>query len=778
VRTKQPPDGSTGKAGLVRVICALALATICCGGVTAGPVSADGCPNSPFRSGAGEHLPDCRAYEQVSPSEKSGADAVTVQPLFPSQASPCEGAQACAIVYMNDTNAFGGSQGNEIPNAYIATRAAGGWQTGALTPPTSQAPANSSAKVTYSFSADLSQAVLQVPLQRLTEDAPAGVYNLFVRRPDGSYSIVTANAPAVAPQAGCGRCFETQDVPAFAGASRDFGHVIFEANDQLVEGAPGNGVENLYETVAGQVSLVGILPDGAVAAQGASAGGAINAVQQHSGELAGAISGDGSRVLFQAAADGGAPDPQQSGKTELYDRIGGSSTVEVSAPAPGAEPSRCETRGGLCAPGAAQFWGASEDGSLVLFTSKAALTKSSYTGNEHEPDESGEAPGKDLYRYDAQGGVLTDLTTAAAGEDPLGANVLGVVGSSSDGSYVYFVATGHLATGAPVGGPHPNLYLWHGTREGSGTLRFIATLAPPSEKEQENIEMSRAGAGFPYHSDVADWGGRPTFSQAYVTPDGRHMAFMSANPLTGYDNEDLVTHAPDHEVFEYNAETAQLTCASCDTSGARPLGSAFIGARLTERVSTPFHQPRALSDDGSRLFFSSPDPLVSGLIGGTVKVFEYASGAAQLISGTGTGSEDVFLDASASGSDVFFATREPLAPGDSDNLEDVYDARVGGGLPAPASAPPPCNASPCPAPPTPQQSFSVPISASFAGPGNSAPGPARPVSKLTRKQLLARALARCRRLKTRKLRAACIGSAKRHYGAGARRTAAHKRSRP
>jgi hypothetical protein len=771
---RQRPIGSVGNRSPARAVCAAALAGIWLAGVFPAPANADACPNARFRSGPGEHLPDCRAYEQVSPVEKSGADAVTIQPVFPAQTSACAGEETCAIAYMNGASAFDGSQGNEVANAYLSKRSSGGWQTAPLTPPTLQPPANSRAKVSYAFSTDLSQVLLRVPVQRLTETAPAGVYNLFVRGPSGSYSLVTANAPASPPPPGCGGCFEQQDVPAFAGASGDFSHVIFE---ELVEDAPGEGVESLYETVAEHVRLVGILPDGTVPPLGASAGGGINAVDQRAGELDHAISAGGSNVLFQAAADSGPPDPQQMDRTELYDRIDGSSTVEVSAPARGAEPSRCETRGGLCEPGSARFWAASEDGSVVLFTSKAALTKDAYTGNERELDESGEAAGNDLYRYDVEDGALTDLTADVVNEDPNGADVLGVVGSSTDGSYVYFVAMGHLAAGSPSGQSRPNLYVWHGTPESVGTVRFIATLAEPSEEETEDVEKARVGPAFPYHSDVADWSGRPTESQAYVTPDGTHLAFMSVNRLTGSDNEDQVTHEADHEVFEYSAETGQLVCASCDASGASPRGSAFLGARLTERVSTPFHQPRALSDDGSRLFFSSPDPLVSGLSGGTVKVFEYANRAVQLISGMGAGSDDVFLDASASGNDVFFATREQLALSDTDELVDVYDARVAGGVPAPPPVAPPCQGGSCQGPPSPQPSFSTPVSALFAGPGVPAPRAPTSSAKLTRKQLLARALARCGRLTRRKPRAACIDAARRRYAPKARRTAARTRHR-
>jgi hypothetical protein len=759
------------RGGLVRSrsrvlgACVVAFAGIWLGSIPTAFAVGGACPSAQFRSGASAHLPDCRVYEQVSPVEKGGLDAVSLQPLQPTQSAPCEAGEACTIVYMNVSAAFGGARGNEFSNAYLAERAPEGWRTTALTPPTPQAPANSLAKITYAFSGDLSQGVLRVPLQQLTEGAPAGVYNLYLRQADGSYSLVTASAPGEAPQSGCGNCFEAQDVPAFAGASSDFGHVIFEANDSLVPGAPGAGVENLYEAFAGRVSLAGLLPDGKAPATGATAGGGIDAVNERTHELEHAISADGSHVLFEAAADGGGPDPQQAGDTELFDRIGGAYTIEISAPALGAQPSKCETEERICDAQPSKFWAASEDGSIVYFTSKAALTKESHTGPEH-----GENPGNDLYRYDVDTGTLTDVSVDA--NDPDGASVLGVVGASADGSYVYFVATGKLGAAnepgaAPTSGL-PNLYVWHETSGGVPQLRFIATLQAPNSKEEANIEAMRAGPAFPYHSDVADWTSRPTESQAYVTPDGRHLAFMSVKSLAGYENKDRFTGEADHEVFEYSAETGQLVCGSCDQGGTPPLGSAFIGATLDERASTPFHQPRSLSDDGSRLFFSSPDPLVPGLVGGSVKIFEYEGGSVQPISGMEAGGDDVFLDASASGGDVFFATREQLAPTDIDELADVYDARVDGGLPAPV-APTPCQGSACEGSPNPPPLFTVPMSSWFVGPGNPTTPP--PVARLTRKQRLSRAVAKCRKLTSKKKRAACVAAANRRYAP------THKRAR-
>lgn len=773
MRGKPLRGRSISRASCVWGTCQVALAGVWLGCAWASPTNASTCPNAQFRSGPSELLPDCRVYEQVSPVEKGGQDALTLKPMFPAQASRCEGSELCAVAYMSVSAAFAGAPANEYPNAYVTARIPAGWQTTPLSPPTPQAPVSSNPKLTYDFSEDLSDVAIRVPPQQLTESAPAGVYNLYLRQPSSVYSLLTTIAPPEPPAAECGRCFERQDVPAFAGASSGFGHVLFEANDSLVAGAPGGGVQNLYESAGGQVRLVGILPDGAIPAGGATAGAGIEASGEHAGELKHAISRDGSHVLFEATADGGIPDEQQQGDTELYERIDGGSTVEVSAPAPGAQPSSCETAMGVCAAQPAQFWAASADGSIVYFTSKAALTKQSNTGPEPQD------PGEDLYRYDVGSGKLTDLTPdpyehkPEEGED--GASLLGVVGASEDGTYVYFVAEGHLAQGASEG--KPNLYVWHGRTAESGSVQFVASLATPSEIEQDNIELMFQGENFPYNSDVEDWTRWPSASQAYVTPDGRHLAFMSAEPLTGYENRDEAGEAV-HEVFVYSAESGQLVCASCDPSGARPLGSAFIGATLDERVSTPFHQPRSLSDDGSRLFFSSPYVL-AGVGGGSDKLFEYEDGAIQLISGAQAGSEAVFLDASASGDDVFFATRERLAPTDTDELLDVYDARANGGLPAPRQ-PSSCTGATCQEPLPPSPSLAMPLSALFTGPGNLLESSSKLTVRLTRKQLLARALVRCGKLRSRTKQAACVARARRRYGskhkAIRREAARHPRS--
>jgi hypothetical protein len=359
----------------------------------------------------------------------------------------------------------------------------------------------------------------------------------------------------------------------------------------------------------------------------------------------------------------------------------------------------------------------------VFFRSSAELANESNTGTANG--------GQDLYRYDFNAAhpneKLKDLTVDTNSADSaMGANVQGVVGIANDGSYVYFVATGQLVAGRGVDGA-PNLYLWHEGPQHEGITSFIATL---------NIK------------DSHDWTETPAESQAYVTPDGLHLAFMSLNSLTGYDNRDASTAAPDSEVFEYDAGTGIVTCASCRPDGQRPTGSAFLGAGLSERTSTPFAQPRTLSDDGRRLFFSSPDALAAAAAGTHVKVYEYEEGRIGLISSGVNSADDVFLDASATGDDVFFATRDRLAAADRDNNVDIYDAHVEG-VPPPLATPAPCAGSACQGPMTVAPSLLSVGSSTIVGFDNLAPVQRRAGSAAVKKTKKKRVRKRKRKLRGR-----------------------------
>ena len=251
---------------------------------------------------------------------------------------------------------------------------------------------------------------------------------------------------------------------------------------------------------------------------------------------------------------------------------------------------------------------------------------------------------------------------------------------------------------------------------------------------------------------------------------------MSRRSLTGYDNRDAISGEPDEEVYLYDAETNRLLCASCDPTGARPIGQydpeGFPGIAIdpakawedrwlaavipgwTESggyLSTG-HQPRYLDESG-RLLFTSSDALVPRDVNGRDDVYEYdpvgvgscrppsygqgagvvfnekLGGCVGLVS-AGTGNTDsLFFDASGKepdgeeGGNVFFTTQDGLVSQDKDGTADMYDARVcteTAPCPSSLAVSPACTTTDsCRAAPSPQPGiFAAPATATFVGAGN------------------------------------------------------------
>lgn len=261
-----------------------------------------------------------------------------------------------------------------------------------------------------------------------------------------------------------------------------------------------------------------------------------------------------------------------------------------------------------------------------------------------------------LYRFDATLGSSADLTP--------GGEVEGVLGASPDGAYVYYVT--------PAG-----LFLAHG-----GATTKVAAGADP--------------ANYP-----------PATGSGRIAANG-NLAFVSSARLGEYDNGGLA------EAYVYAPASATLTCASCNPTGARPIGPASIPGAAANGVgpsATRIYKPRAFSAAGTRLFFESRDALAPLDTNSDFDVYEWeASGTgscaqsggciAPISSGRSTDGAS-FLDASADGSDVFFLTDASLVPTDP-GVVDVYDARIGGGFPVPV-APIACIADACQAVPLPPE---------------------------------------------------------------------------
>jgi hypothetical protein len=309
---------------------------------------------------------------------------------------------------------------------------------------------------------------------------------------------------------------------------------------------------------------------------------------------------------------------------------------------------------------------------------------------------------------------------------------------------------------------------------------------------------------------------------------------MSKRQLTGKNNEDAVANGTfDQEVFLYDFAHERLVCASCKSTQPRGVldkedagegiglraerPGVWRGERLAASIPTwtmtigqqALYQSRYLTNEG-RLFFNSPDQLVPMPSGESYdfkeNVYEYelpglpndtctaSAGCVALISSGTSNQESSFLDASTDGGNVFFVTNSKLVAGDEDTGFKIYDARI-------CTEASPCIKSetlvnPAACESTKSCKGSGPIQSNFEVQGPSGTGnvpktivrgltetkPKPKAKKPTRAQLLAKALASCRkRYKHNKhRRASCERSARHRYAPKAKKKshkAAHQAAR-
>ena len=654
-------------------------------------------------------LPDGRAWEMVSPLGKNGGDIYGIRGNNGGGVVQAA-AEGSAVTYLGQGTFLEPKPLGAVANQYVSRREPGGWSTQSIATPANAGTYGVAGTGTpyKAFSPDLSLALLlngeaggeaaienpPLPLE-LEPKATPGYQTFYLRYGGGSLRALLTAVP-IAPPA-------NEFYMNLQGASPDLQHVVVSSNAALTPGATFAGFRpDVYEwneragSTEGSWSAVNVLP-------GVSNGETVPNAQLGSGTgESNTVSDDGAHVFWTY-------------EEALYVRNGGTGTAQIDKLQGGPPLGATENPRPL-------FRTASADGRHAFFTSHAPLTAEANTGPAC--GSFCQRAGNDLYEFDVETEELRDLTPDHRPEDEAaGANVQGVIGASEDGSRVYFVARGVLA-GVNSEGHSPldnaeNMYVASvDPAAHAETTSFVATLSPADEGEGNNAAAH-------------DWSPQVVQRTARVTPDGRHVAFMSDASLTGYSNVDATTEELDEQVYLYDAEAGRLECASCNPTGAAPLGRSFIpgGTPFESRLTGgAVYQSRALSNDGSRLFFNSGDALVPQDTNGQQDVYEYGGGHAYLISSGTSGDPSEFVNASADGGDVFFLTRQQLVRGDTDQLVDLYDARVEGGLPEPVLSPP-CAGESCKPPSSSPPGLGASSSETFVGAGNLVPVAPKPVAK-------------------------------------------------
>jgi DNA-binding beta-propeller fold protein YncE len=707
-------------------------------------------------------LPDGRQWEMVSPAALDGSVIEPLNSEFDGGSAIQASASGGAISYVAGAPTEADPSGFSLFTQIVSTRGADGvWSSRDLSVPHGESTEVSIHGQEYRFfSEDLSRGAVQ-PVGLFTPcrdaqgaaqpciSAEASEQTPFVNElAGGAFVPLVSGCPAagaceasVAAHADvpAGTVFGEQGLsgacppfcgPRLLGASPDLSHIVFESGVSLVEGTPGG----LYEWSSGRLAYVGQGHLGHV---------------ENGDDTRGVVSADGSRVFFTIKNGNGtevhlfvrvnAMQPQSPIEGGVCTVAGDACTVQVDVPEAGC---------GGCGGGSVEpvFQLATPGGSTVFFTDSQKLTADGEAYPEGVKSEG------DLYECELRGDACTlrDLTPSGA----VHASVLGAGGEGceggSGGCYVYFTAKAALAAGVK-----------EDTCGIGDVIDRVGTLAEQScnlyvrhynGREWEPIKLVAVLSG----DDVSDWNeSELTHQTARVSPNGRWLAFMSRRSLTGYDNRDAVSGEPDQEVYLYDGETGRLACASCDPTGARPLGVRYE-APVTEAPNMPLeggsgtwqsamwiaanvpgwteyearesvYQSRYLSNSG-RLFFDSRDGLVPKDVDGTGDVYEYepegvgdcgrgagdgavvfkpggafsgeagsgveGAGCVGLIS-SGDGSEEAaFLDASETGGDVFFLSTSQLSPLDVEGGRTLYDAQECTAS-VPCAPPPPASSPPC-----------------------------------------------------------------------------------
>jgi hypothetical protein len=580
------PAGGCG-CGLLLNLLSLALLSL------AAPPSpaAAACPNAQHRVGPSAALPDCRAYELVTPPVMDNSLLVTLTSGFaPTEPIATAGPNAGdSVIFDIAGGTLGGFNGNGTPDQYRAVRSAGGWQISLTGPSGEQTevplPGGVSPDHDYSFWESRGSRSLG--------------FARWLRLPGGAFELIGKGSAGQDPF-GFGRWITP-------GAN----HVIFETQHiiespfQLEPNAPLSGTTAIYDRrPGGPTHVVSLLPPPDETPDAGEDA-------QYQGSA-----GDGSVVAFKVGVE-----------PSLYVRVDNAATQTVTA-------------------GPNTFGGISENGDEVYYEQEG-----------------------DLFAYEIGSQQTQQITTGSGAQ---------FVNVSADGSHVYFVSTQQLDGPSGTLGAN-NFYVWDGS-----SIGFIATL-DPSDLEGE-VNLTR------WAPDVAT-GAAPARDPSRSTPDGSVLVFESHANLTPYDAEG---HS---EIYRYDAAGQILACVSCNPAGEPAVSDAHL-----QRVVPTLEpiDPRVLihnvTNDGSRVFFETRDPLMRRDVDGATDVYEWHSGELSLIS-SGQSLPDgtlIFGDfvggnflygVSPDGTNVLFLTNDALLPQVSGQVPlNLYDARVNGGFPQPQSS--------------------------------------------------------------------------------------------
>jgi hypothetical protein len=529
------------------------------------PQPADTCPNAAYRAGPSVGLPDCRAYEMVSPVVKNGAD-ISGEAFGQTLAS-----ESGERVHFMSKTGFGEllGTGNAGYSQYIAERHPDGWVTKSITPLPS---ASNGGQVfggkteVMEFSPDLSIAgLIGFSLPDGPSTARPNSENLYLEdTTTGKLTSAITDAsdegepvpypPFYVKFLGQALTEQRFGQPILGGGSALLGVVTFMSRVNFTPEAHGFEYKAyVYEN--GAVKLLGVLPDGTVPPGGSTLvfgdgkgrGQASTAIADKD-----TVSTDGSRILFEANELPG----------QIFMRKDGTSSVLVSE----SEASEPTTAEGV------ELITATPDLRHIVFISTTSLLDNVPSGQ-----------GLNIYLYTDSPNPEVESNLQFIGSTDLESNFRAgwgdpVVGVSNDGKRVYFRRSDSKLKLWDSGQMHevaPSSHYIHGlaTTEDGKNIVFAADYTGLRElyvyKSDTDtlicVSCSSTGAAPKFGIEekvTADSNGtslhepdRPRF----MSSDGRYVFFNTSEALVPQDTNGVV------DAYEYDTVTGLLSLLSTGT---------------------------------------------------------------------------------------------------------------------------------------------------------------------------------------------------------------------
>lgn len=248
------------------------------------------CANQALRVGASALLPDCRAFELVTPPDTGGRSPTAGEGTKEYWTGSPDGSSAA---FIGTGGAFPGQDapGGFSGDPYVSRRAAAGWVTEATGLLGRHVPAQSP----HNFSPDHGFTVVTTSASHQVEGELSELGAVYIRYPDRSLHLL-----------GEGSIAETGEV-GLPYISSGGSHIIFSTRTQLEPDAPATGTMTIYDRPGGGATrVVSLLPGELTPSTDAEYEGA---------------SADGSTVAFKLGAGG-----------PLYLRLDNAQTVEGGPP--------------------------------------------------------------------------------------------------------------------------------------------------------------------------------------------------------------------------------------------------------------------------------------------------------------------------------------------------------------------------------------------------------------------------------------------------------------